>query len=207
MRKWLIAIISVSLALALSGCGKKVLEPYDSSVPPEKSATLIVSSEIRVDQFDGKAVEWIGASEEVTQNGASILIPAGRHKLVVSTNISAVSVKFESYGTNRKGETIKVNNPARAQVCGNSGYCLSGELEYEFEATKSYTISYGSVTPSNGKDGFVRAGVEPRYQGQTAALKKFPSVRFESPNWAIIEGDRPFKAEDVFDLRISKDLF
>ncbi|GHS85013.1 hypothetical protein FACS1894103_6240 [Campylobacterota bacterium] len=207
MKKWLAAVVSVSLALALSGCGKKVLEPYDSSVPPEQSATLVISSDIRVDQFDGKAVEWIGASEEVTQNGASILIPAGRHKLVVSTNISAVSVSFESYGSDSKGKTIKVNNSVRTQVCGNSGYCLSGELEYEFEATKSYTIGYGRVTPDNGKDGYVRAGVAPKYQGQTAAQKRFSSVRFESPNWAIVSGERPIKAEDVFDLRISKDLF
>jgi hypothetical protein len=195
--KWLRVISWIVLALAISGCGKMALPPFDPSVPPEKSATLEISGNVKVDIFDGKEVAWSNDGGSLLEGSATVLIPAGKHKLQVSSDVSKIESTIAKPVYDEKGRLKQSYDFQYHTVCGNSGYCLNAELEYEFQAGRIYRVNYGDVE-------HVARGGKPTYQPQTKAQRSAQSTRFPISFVTVSQNGQVLldKHDDYFDFSI-----
>ena len=131
-------IITVVMALFLSGCGAKVQTlVYDKPLQEDQSAVLVIPSPYTVTNFDGQQVNWTTTSEgfSLSETAAAIRLPSGNHTIAYSYyRHDPGMITYEHYAS---GAVVQRRSPSRTtSFDGNVTINMEPGKRYKFEGRR-----------------------------------------------------------------------
>ncbi|WP_310599979.1 hypothetical protein [Desulfobulbus sp.] len=139
-------IITVAMALFLSGCGAKVQTlVYDKPISENQSLILIIPSAYTVTNFDGERVNWTASPDGFSLFGtdAAIRLPSGKHNITYNYYRHTPDLTtYEHYGS---GAVVQRTTPSTTTS-------FDGNVTINMEAGKRYRFKErGIVAETNGQ--------------------------------------------------------